>query len=95
VVQQAVGVDTGSLFLARTGIRGANDLVWVGRAANHAAKLCSLRSGSYASWITKTVYDSMNSSAKNSSDGCPIWEEAVWNAMEGMTVYRSSWTWAI
>jgi len=41
-VKHAVGVDTSSLFVARTGIRGANDLVWVGRAANHAAKMSSI-----------------------------------------------------
>ena len=43
-VKQSVGIDTSELFVARTGIRRANDLVWVGRAANHAAKL-SARSG--------------------------------------------------
>ena len=42
-VAHAVGIDTGKLFVARTGIRGSNDLVWVGRAANYAAKLCDLR----------------------------------------------------
>ena len=40
-VRQSVGVDTGSLFVAKTGVRGSNDLVWVGMAANLAAKLCS------------------------------------------------------
>ena len=38
-IKHVVGIDTSSLFVARTGIRGANDLVWVGRAANYAAKL--------------------------------------------------------
>ncbi len=33
-LKYVVGVDTSQLFVARTGIRGANDLVWVGRAAN-------------------------------------------------------------
>jgi len=32
-LEQSVGVDTGKLLVARTGVRGANDLVWVGRAA--------------------------------------------------------------
>ena len=41
-VQQSVGIDTSTLFVAKTGIRGSNDLVWVGRAANYAAKLSSL-----------------------------------------------------
>jgi len=38
-LRQAIGIDTSKLFVARTGIRNANDLVWVGRAANYAAKL--------------------------------------------------------
>jgi class 3 adenylate cyclase len=32
-LKQVVGIDTSELLVARTGIRGANDLVWVGRAA--------------------------------------------------------------
>ena len=43
-VKHQVGIDSSDLFAARTGIRGANDLVWVGRAANYAAKL-SARTG--------------------------------------------------
>jgi len=31
-LKQAIGIDTGQLLVARTGIRGSNDLVWVGRA---------------------------------------------------------------
>jgi len=33
-INHVVGIDTSDLFVARTGVRGANDLVWVGRAAN-------------------------------------------------------------
>ena len=40
-INHIVGIDTSKLFVARTGIRGANNLVWVGRAANYAAKLSS------------------------------------------------------
>ncbi|WP_437956625.1 adenylate/guanylate cyclase domain-containing protein [Sorangium sp. So ce119] len=90
-VKQAVGIDTSALFVARTGIRGSNDLVWVGRAANYAAKLCSLREGGYASWITKDVYDSLDDSTKNSK-GSAMWEARTW-AARNITVYRSSWTW--
>jgi class 3 adenylate cyclase len=41
-LQHVTAVDTSQLFIGRTGIRGANDLVWVGRAANHAAKMATL-----------------------------------------------------
>jgi class 3 adenylate cyclase len=77
-VKQAVGIDTSNLWIARTGIRGSNDLVWVGRAANYAAKLCSLRSDNKVTWITNDVYDSLNDEAKYSK-GESIWEQHVWN----------------
>lgn len=92
-VRHVVGVDTGPLFIARTGVRGSNDLVWVGRAANYAAKLCSLRDGTYASWITADVFDKMQNSVKYSkgdSGGEPMWEERSW-ADQGIKVYRSNW----
>lgn len=95
VVRQAVGVDTSPLFVARTGIRGSNDLVWVGRAANYAAKLCGLRADGYATWITGTVYDRMLDTAKYSSDGRNMWEERRWTARDGLRVYRSSWRWKV
>jgi class 3 adenylate cyclase len=63
-VQQAVGVATGKLFIARTGIRGSNDLVWVGPAANYAAKMCALRQDLYTSYITADVFNVMHESAK-------------------------------
>lgn len=53
-LKHKVGIDTSSLFVARTGVRGANDLVWVGRAANHAAKLCTF-SAEYPTRITSEV----------------------------------------
>ena len=94
VVRQAVGIDTSDLLIARTGVRGANDLVWVGRAANYAAKLCSLRWGEFASWITASVYNSMHQDAK-SSGGNSMWEARSWTAMGGVSIYRSYWKWPI
>lgn len=90
VVKQIVGIDTSALFVARTGIRGSNDLVWVGRAANYAAKLCSL-SANYASRLTEAVYEKLNDSAKYSNNGESMWERATWNDMNQMRIYRSTW----
>ena len=92
-VRQAVGVDTSKLLIAKTGIRNSNDLVWVGRAANYAAKLCGLRTEGYASWITGTVYKNMLDVAKVSDKGKPMWESRRWTRMDDMEIYRSSWTW--
>ena len=94
VVKQSVGVDTGTLHVAKTGIRGSNDLVWVGRPANYAAKLCALRNGNYASWITAEVYKNLSSDMKT-YDGKDMWEERSWTAKGGISIYRSSWTWPV
>lgn len=91
-LRQVVGVDTSNLFVARTGIRGSNDLVWVGRAANYAAKLCSL-SPEYPSRITADVYNKLDEKSRLGSDGRPIWERVYWNAMGGISIYRSTWYW--
>jgi len=51
-LKHVVGVDTSELFVARIGVKNDYDLVWVGRAANYAAKLCSLN-GKYATYISQ------------------------------------------
>lgn len=88
-VQHIVGIDSSELYVARTGIRGSNDLVWVGKAANHAAKLGDL-SNNYPSRVTEEVYERMHESAKYSSDGQLMWEKANWTTT-GRTIYRSTW----
>ena len=89
-VKQVVGIDTSELFVASIGIRGSNDLVWVGRAANYAAKLCSL-SPDYPSRITEAVYNKLDDSAKY-ANGKSMWEASTWN---GMKIYQSTWLWKI
>ena len=94
-VAHAVGIDTGKLFVARTGIRGSNDLVWVGRAANHAAKLCELRDVGYSSCITEGVYGKLNDAAKyGGSPRQDMWEKRTWSGT-GRTVYRSNFWWKL
>lgn len=94
-LQQAVGIDTGSLFVARTGIRGSNDLVWIGRAVNYAARLCGLREDSYASHITEEVYNSLDDSLKSGGDPKrDLWEKVMWTEC-GVAVYRSNWWWEV
>ncbi len=88
-MKQAVGIDTSNLFVTRTGIRGSNDLVWVGRAANYAAKLCSLRTGNYATWITADAFN-IHDSAKYDKDKNNMWEVTTWTSY-GIKVYRSSY----
>jgi class 3 adenylate cyclase len=92
-LKHVVGIDRSTLRAARTGARGANDLVWVGRAANYAAKLSSLPD-THASRITGDVYSRLNDEAKY-SNGVSIWEEAKWTDMGNMKIYRSNWRWQL
>ena len=94
-INQVVGIDTSPLFVARTGIRGSNDLVWVGRAANYAAKLSNLSLPGYATLITQAVFDSLADSAKYGGQPRRImWEKDTWPG-GSMTIYKSSWWWPV
>lgn len=91
-LKHVIGIDTCPLFVAKTGARGAHDLVWVGRAANYAAKLTSLPS-TYI-YITENVYKVMADEVKT-SNGQPMWERFTWNTFNNSIIYRSSWRWRV
>jgi class 3 adenylate cyclase len=93
IVNHSIGIDTSKLMVARTGIRGANDLVWVGPAANYAAKLSSLDPN--YTWITKAVYDRAEQWATEGSNGQNMWESRTWTTMGGKPIYRSNWHWRV
>ncbi len=92
-LNHVIGIDTSKLFVARTGIRGSNDLVWVGRAANHAAKLTSLPH-SHSIRITKEVYDAMHNEVKYDHQGDTLWEQATWND-QNRIIYRGNCWWRL
>ena len=87
-VKHVAGIDTSELFVAKTGARGANDLVWVGRSANYAAKLSAL-DPSYT-YITSDVYNSMNDDVKF-VNGTPMWVKMIWTEFNNSYIYRSSY----
>ena len=90
-VKHVIGIDTSQLRAARIGVRGYNDLVWVGRAANYAAKLTS-QTGKPI-WITKTVYTSMDESVRiNSLTKQNFWVSRNWSVMNNMEIFGSSCT---
>lgn len=93
VVKHVVGIDTSNLLAARAGIRGSNDLVWIGRAANYAAKLAAM-DDAYSTWITKAVYDQLTDASKLSA-GTNMWDARSWTPMKGMSIYRSTYWWAL
>jgi class 3 adenylate cyclase len=90
VLKHKVGVDTSQLHAARIGIRRDNDLVWIGRAANHAAKLTAIPVGPNI-WITKDVYDNINESVKFCA-GVDIWVKQRWSQMNDIEIYSSTYT---
>lgn len=93
ILKHKVGVDYSALMAARIGVRNDNDLVWVGRAANYAAKLTALPDEPPL-FITGDVYDRMHESAKFSGNPKKaMWEERAWTDMEDMRVYSSTWSW--
>lgn len=91
-LQQKVGVDASQLFVTRTGIRGSNDLVWVGNSANNAAKMAALSVG-YPTYISSEVYGNLNAGSKLSGDGQNMWTPLGWH--NGVRVYGSSYWWEV
>lgn len=93
-VKQVVGIDTSKLLVAKTGIRGANDLVWVGRAANYAAKLSAEKT--YPTFITPDVYNRLSRETKFAANGVGehMWTQLRWTTMGDMTVYGSNYWWS-
>ena len=91
-VRHKIGIDTSSLFVAKTGFRGANDLVWIGRAANYAAKL-SMLDDTYRTYITPEVYNVLEPSVKDkkSVEGKPMWEPRLWTSFDSRLIYASNW----
>lgn len=90
-LKHVIGIDTSELFVARTGVRRDSDLVWVGRAANYAAKLCSMDE-KYSIYITKAVFEVMDDDVKYSGkDNLLVWGKMRWRARNNMTIYGSNW----
>lgn len=89
-LKQRVGIDTSKLFVARSGIRGNNDLIWVGNAANNAAKMAAL-DPSYPTYISADVYSRLNQKAKYSNkDHSNMWTDLDTSVL-GYRIYGSTW----
>lgn len=93
-ISHCVGVDTSQILAVRAGQRGSNDLIWVGRAPNLAAKLSEIRQGKYTSFITSDVYDRLRADIKK-TDGKDMWEKTTYEFLgDTISVYRSTWWWS-
>jgi class 3 adenylate cyclase len=88
-----IGIDTSKLLVAKAGVRDNNDLVWVGPAANYAAKMAALSESGFPTYISEATYNMLNESAKlGGTNKASMWEKRTWTAT-GKTVYRSSYWW--
>jgi class 3 adenylate cyclase len=76
-------------------VRNDNDLVWVGRAANYAAKLTALNENN-TTFITGDVFDKLNEASKyGGADKTLMWKERKWVPMGNRRIYSSTWTWVV
>jgi class 3 adenylate cyclase len=94
-LRQVIGIDTSPLFVARIGVRNDNDLVWVGRAANYAAKLASINEDNTI-FITTDVYNKLPNNRKfGGTDSTLMWRPRKWSQMGDLQIYSSTWTWNV
>lgn len=89
-IRHVIGIDTSEISAARTGVRGDNDLVWIGTAANLAAKLTSLNADQ-PTWITKRVYDCLVNAQKFGPQGEDAWHHWKWSQHYDEEVYSSTY----
>ena len=95
LVRQVVGIDTSEIRAARTGVRGDNDSVWIGRAANYAAKLTELNQEE-RTWVTESAYNFMSDDMKFGGDPKrSMWTKFNWTEHDNRTIYGSTWHWGV
>jgi adenylate cyclase len=87
-----IGVAWGEALMVRGGVRGNNDLVSVGAAANIAAKLSDVRSGGKSIFITSLVHTVLDD-AQRYANGVDMWELVENQVVGGKVVssYGSGW----
>ena len=90
LLNQSVGVDCGELLVIRTGSHSANDLVWIGPAANHAAKLSTRPAP--RTHITKEIYQLLPPELRVGPSGQQMWAPEWAPGMGNRRIYSSSWS---
>lgn len=93
-----VGVDYGKTMITKVGKgRDSNnsDLVWIGKACNHASHLSSF--GNNSTYISKGVYNKINDSSKYSDKGENMWTSGTITIKneEKVPIYYSRWGWVL
>jgi adenylate cyclase len=95
-LRHCAGVASSEVLVVRGGVRGSNDLVFIGSAPNIAAKLSAMRTTPFHTWITHQVYGKLNAEAKyGGASKQNMWTSATQTlAGEAWSLYKSSWHWA-
>jgi adenylate cyclase len=94
-LEHGTGIDTSEVFVIKAGQRGDNDLVWVGRSPNYAAKLSAIRDEKYSTFISENVFNSMCDSVRyggqnNQLMWVPSAKPFKW-IVNNHRIYASSW----
>jgi class 3 adenylate cyclase len=88
------GIDDGDIYAVRVGIRGTNDVAWVGRGTNTAAKLSNVLHHPRNIGVTRLVYDQLSTNRKLSK-GTNMWSPSEqWGEFGGLNrAYRTTTYW--
>lgn len=86
-----IGIDTGDILVTKTGVRGANDLLWLGNPSNIAAKLCSIRGTGKPIWISEQTYNNLFGKSKFAKTSEDMWSGPF--EYLGINIYGSSYIW--
>jgi class 3 adenylate cyclase len=89
------GLDDGTIYAVRVGIKGTNDVAWVGRCTNTSAKLSNTTTSPHSIAITRAVYKKLDQNKKY-SNGTHMWSDESLHEFGGVqrairtTSYRTS-----
>jgi len=92
-INYAVGIDVSDLFVVRTGVRGANDLAWIGNAANIAAKLSEMSRAYDRTFITRRLFNRLNDRSKYGGKNHECMWRNIGEVVESEAVFASAWHW--
>lgn len=94
-LRHVCGIDESTLLAAKTGARNNNDLVWVGPAANYAAKMAAMDEA-WSTYISPEVWRQMTDRVRlEGGVGQTLWEPEYWPGRQDKFVFRSNSWWNV
>ena len=89
-IKYTVGIDSSELLVCKAGVRGDSDLIWIGSAANYAAKLNSFPGldHGYPLRVSKRVFDSLDGLKTFQQSGENCWQ-GPYTDLDPLIHYRS------